>query len=154
MVRRVAMSFRVPPMRCVLKPLDCFADDTGLEIEELEGRPGVRSARYAGDDCIAVNNVKKVLAEMENASNRRARFRTVISLIINGREILFEGIVYGSILWAPKGTDGFGYDPIFMPEGHDKSFAEMPLGEKNKISHRARAIEKLIDHLLHPGQSR
>lgn len=129
--------------------IDCFADDTGLEIDALGGRPGVRSARYAGEDCIAANNVKKVLAEMEGIADRRARFKTVISLIIKGQEMIFEGVVEGTILQAPRGTDGFGYDPVFMPDGKDKSFAEMSLEDKNKISHRARAIEKLIGHLLH-----
>ena len=129
--------------------IDCFADDTGLEIDALGGRPGVRSARYAGEECIAANNVKKVLAEMEGMADRRARFRTVISLIINGKEMIFEGVVEGTILHSPRGTDGFGYDPVFLPDGKDKSFAEMSLEDKNKISHRARAIEKLIGHLLH-----
>ena len=129
--------------------IDCFADDTGLEIDALGGRPGVRSARYAGEECIAANNVKKVLAEMEGMADRRARFRTVISLIINGHEMIFEGVVEGTILHSPRGTDGFGYDPVFLPDGKDKSFAEMSLEDKNKISHRARAIEKLIGHLLH-----
>ena len=126
---------------------DCFADDTGLEIEVLEGRPGVKSARYAGEDCNPQNNIRKVLSELEGKTNRRARFRTVISLISNGIEIQFEGTVDGVILHEKHGKDGFGYDPVFLPDGFDQSFAEMLLEEKNKISHRARATRKLIDHL-------
>ena len=126
---------------------DCFADDTGLEIEVLEGRPGVKSARYAGEDCNPQNNIRKVLSELEGKSNRRARFRTVISLIRDGIEVQFEGTVDGVILHEKHGKDGFGYDPVFLPDGFDLSFAEMLLDEKNKISHRARATRKLIDHL-------
>jgi XTP/dITP diphosphohydrolase len=128
---------------------DCFADDTGLEIEALEGRPGVRSARYAGEDCNPGNNIRKVLAELEGKTNRKARFRTVISLIRSGIEVQFEGTVDGVILPEKHGKDGFGYDPVFLPDGFDMSFAEMKLEEKNKISHRARATRKLIDHLKH-----
>lgn len=128
---------------------DCFADDTGLEIEYLEGRPGVKSARYAGEDCNPENNIRKILVEMEGAINRKARFRTVISLISKGIEIQFEGIVDGVILPEKHGNDGFGYDPVFLPDGYERSFAEMSLEEKNKISHRARAAQKLIDHLKH-----
>lgn len=134
--------------------LDCFADDTGLEVEALGGRPGVKSARYAGEDCIAENNIKKLLAEMEGLVDRRARFRTVISLIQDGVEYFFEGTVEGEIISETRGKDGFGYDPLFIPLGHDKCFAEMSLAEKNLISHRARAIEKLIGHLLHSGLPR
>lgn len=126
---------------------DCFADDTGLEIEAMDGRPGVKSARYAGEDCIPENNIRRVLSELEGKTNRKARFRTVISLISNGIEIQFEGTVDGVILHEKQGKDGFGYDPVFLPEGFDLSFAEMLLEEKNKISHRARATRKLIDHL-------
>jgi len=128
---------------------DCFADDTGLEIEALEGRPGVKSARYAGEDCNPENNIRKVLNELVEKTDRKARFRTVISLIRKGIEIQFEGTVEGFILHEKRGKEGFGYDPVFLPEGYDLSFAEMPLEEKNKISHRARAIRKLIDHLKH-----
>jgi XTP/dITP diphosphohydrolase len=128
---------------------DCFADDTGLEIDALEGRPGVRSARYAGEDCNPENNIRKVLAELEGKTNRRARFRTVIALIRNGIEEQFEGSVEGVILYEKRGKEGFGYDPVFLPDGYDLSFAEMPLEEKNKISHRALATRKLTDHLKH-----
>jgi XTP/dITP diphosphohydrolase len=126
---------------------DCFADDTGLEIDALEGRPGVRSARYAGEDCNPENNIRKVLGEMEGQTERQARFRTVISLIRKGIEVQFEGTVEGVILYEKRGKEGFGYDPVFLPDGYQLSFAEMPLEEKNKISHRARATRKLIDHL-------
>ena len=130
---------------------DCFADDTGLEVEALGGLPGVKSARYAGEDCIAENNIRKLLGELQGISNRRARFRTVISLITGGREILFEGTVYGVILDSPRGKDGFGYDPVFLPDGYTVSFAEMSLDLKNGISHRGMAFRKLIGHLLHSG---
>jgi XTP/dITP diphosphohydrolase len=126
---------------------DCFADDTGLEVNALGGRPGVWSARYAGEDCNAENNIRKVLSELERETDRKARFRTVISLIRNGLEVQFEGTVEGIILRDKRGKDGFGYDPVFLPDGYNLSFAEMSLDEKNKISHRARAIHKLIDHL-------
>lgn len=126
---------------------DCFADDTGLEIDTLEGRPGVRSARYAGEDCNPENNIRKVLGEMEGQTERQARFRTVISLIRKGMEVQFEGTVEGVILYEKRGKEGFGYDPVFLPDGYQLSFAEMPLEEKNKISHRARATRKLTDHL-------
>jgi XTP/dITP diphosphohydrolase len=129
--------------------VDCFADDTGLEVAALGGRPGVKSARYAGEDCIAENNVRKVLRELEGVTDRRARFRTVISLVRNGQELLFEGIVNGTILQEPRGKEGFGYDPVFLPEGYDECFAEMSLEEKNRISHRSLAIQKLIGHLWH-----
>jgi XTP/dITP diphosphohydrolase len=128
---------------------DCFADDTGLEIEALEGRPGVRSARYAGEDCNPENNIRKVLAELEGKANRKARFRTVISLIRSGIEVQFDGTVDGIILPEKHGKAGFGYDPVFLPDGFDLSFAEMLPEEKNKISHRARAVKKLTDHLKH-----
>lgn len=129
--------------------MDCFADDTGLEIEALEGKPGVKSARYAGEDCNPENNIRKVLRELEGRTDRKARFRTVISLIRKGIEEQFEGTVDGVILNKKRGKEGFGYDPVFLPDGYELSFAEMPLVEKNKISHRARAIRKLIDHLKH-----
>ncbi|MFH1320109.1 MAG: RdgB/HAM1 family non-canonical purine NTP pyrophosphatase [Bacteroidota bacterium] len=124
-----------------------FADDTGLEIEALNGHPGVRSARYAGEQCNFEDNMNKVLKEMKYAENRKARFRTVISLIINGKEKLFEGIVDGTILKEKRGNQGFGYDPIFMPNGYDLSFAEMSLDDKNKISHRGNAVMKLVEYL-------
>ena len=128
---------------------NCFADDTGLLIDALNGRPGVKSARYAGDDCIPENNIRKVLKELEGIGERKARFKTVISLIIDGREIQFEGIVEGTIIQEKRGTDGFGYDPVFLPDGYDQTFAEMEADEKNRISHRGRASQKLIDYLMH-----
>jgi XTP/dITP diphosphohydrolase len=129
--------------------LDSFADDTGLEIDSLGGRPGVHSARYAGEDCNADNNIKKILSELEEQENWKARFRTVICLIENGQERFFEGTVDGTIIPEKRGKGGFGYDPVFVPEGFQSTFAEMPLDVKNKISHRARATEKLISWLLH-----
>lgn len=153
--------------------INCFADDTGLEIEALEGRPGVLSARYAGENKNADDNMNKVLREMQGVTNRNARFKTVISLVIEGKEVQFEGIINGTILTEKYGTDGFGYDPIFAPDttgihsshapllthpnqmekkgngdaGRKKTFAEMDLSEKNKISHRALAVYKLIEYL-------
>ncbi len=126
---------------------NCFADDTGLEIETLGGKPGVHSARYGGIKKNDMANREKVLSELVNESNRKARFRTVISLIINGKEKLFEGAVYGKIIDEPRGDKGFGYDPIFIPNGYDKTFAEMELDEKNRISHRTDAVKKLIEYL-------
>jgi XTP/dITP diphosphohydrolase len=126
---------------------DCFAEDTGLEIEALNGRPGVYSARYAGPQRNNKENMDKVLLEMEGMTNRKARFKTVVALCLHGKELLFEGIIKGNILASRQGTDGFGYDPIFMPEGYTQSFAEMTIEEKNKISHRALAINKLIAYL-------
>lgn len=126
---------------------NCFADDTGLEIEALNGEPGVYSARYAGEEKSAENNMKKVLEKMAKINDRKARFRTVISLILNGEEQLFEGIVDGTILKEKRGVAGFGYDPVFQPDGFDQSFAQMELSEKNKISHRGRAVQKLVAYL-------
>ena len=123
--------------------MNVFADDTGLEIDILNGLPGVKSARFAGENKNSDANIEKVLAMMGKSKNRKARFRTVIALIMEGKEYLFGGIVDGMIIPNRRGTDGFGYDPIFIPEGETRTFAEMPLGEKNKISHRARAFEKL-----------
>lgn len=127
--------------------IDCFADDTGLEIEALDGRPGVYSARYAGEEHNFEKNMNKVLAEMNGITNRKARFKTVISLILNGEEKNFEGIINGVILTEKRGQEGFGYDPVFQPDGFDKSFAEMDLEEKNKISHRAIAVRNLVNYL-------
>lgn len=126
---------------------NCFADDTGLEIDALNGEPGVYSAMYAGDDKNAENNIRKVLDKMSEIKNRNARFKTIISLVIDGKETLFEGIVKGQILEKKTGISGFGYDPIFKPNESDFSFAEMPLNEKNEISHRGRAVQKLIKYL-------
>lgn len=128
--------------------LDCFADDTGLEIEALNGEPGVLSARYAGDTKDSEANMKKVLQELEGKTKRKARFRTVISLILDKKEYIFEGVVEGEILTKKTGHDGFGYDPIFKPHGYSDSFAEMSIEEKNKISHRAMATKKLVNFLL------
>ena len=125
----------------------CFADDTGLEIEALNGEPGVYSARYAGEEKSAEANMNKVLTKLAKIKNRKARFRTVISLIINGTENQFEGIVEGKIISEKKGVSGFGYDPIFQSNGFETTFAEMNIDDKNKISHRAIAVQKLIDFL-------
>ena len=129
--------------------LSCFADDTGLEVDALGGRPGVYSARYAGEQATAEDNMQKLFFEMEGQKNRRARFRTVISLILNAKEYSFEGQVEGEILHHKPGDDGFGYDPIFNPAGYDQSFAEMTMEQKNKISHRGLAIKKLLHFLSH-----
>ena len=126
---------------------NCFADDTGLEIEGLNGRPGVLSARYAGESKNADDNMDKILSEMTGMTNRKGRFKTVISLVIDGKELQFEGIVEGQILNEKRGSKGFGYDPIFLPDGHNRSFAEMDAVEKNKISHRALAVNKLVEYL-------
>lgn len=128
--------------------INCFADDTGLEIDALNGAPGVMSARYAGLSCSYEDNVVKVLKELDGEKNRDARFRTVITLILDGKEYYFEGVVEGEILTKKHGEGGFGYDPIFKPCGFEKSFAEMEMNEKNKISHRGRATQKLADFLL------
>jgi len=127
--------------------LDCFGDDSGLEIDELNGEPGVYSARYAGEHGNHDANINKVLLSLQNVLDRKARFRTVISLIWNGGEHFFEGAIEGTIRHERSGTEGFGYDPIFQPDGYDVTFAEMSLDEKNKISHRAIAMEKLIEFL-------
>ncbi len=127
--------------------LDCFADDTGLEVEALNGDPGVYSARYAGEEKNAENNMQLVLQKLTNISNRKARFKTVISLMLNGEEYQFEGIVDGYITESVLGNKGFGYDPIFRPEGYTQTFAELAQEEKNKISHRGRAVAKLISFL-------
>ena len=127
--------------------LDCFADDTGLEVEALNGAPGVYSARYAGDAHDSEANMKKLLQDMEGIENRKAQFRTVFALIINGKEHLFEGIVKGEITKHRHGTSGFGYDPVFIPEGYTQTYAEMGNELKNKISHRALATNKLCNFL-------
>ena len=126
---------------------DCFADDTGLEVLSLKGSPGVYSARYAGENVNSEKNMEKLLRELKNKPNRIAQFRTCIALIFNGKEILFEGICEGEILTRKRGKEGFGYDPLFLPVGYKKSFAEMNLKDKNSISHRARAVNKLINYL-------
>ena len=127
---------------------DCFTDDTGLEVDALNGEPGVHSARYAeGTDHDSEANMRKLLSKMSNVKDRTARFRTVISLIINGVEHQFEGRVEGRIATEKHGKEGFGYDPIFIPEGYNKSFAELGEEVKNQISHRARAVKKLAEYL-------
>ena len=128
--------------------MDVFADDTGLEIDTLNGKPGVHSARFAGESKDSNANIEKVLALLGSSTDRSARFRTVIALVADGKEFLFEGTVEGRIINEKRGNEGFGYDPVFVPEGSDKTFAEMPLSEKNLISHRARAFEKLRKFLL------
>lgn len=126
---------------------DCFADDTGLMIDALNGDPGVYSARFAGEECDSERNIDKVLNLMGDTQKRSARFVTVIALILDGKEILFEGKVEGNILTKREGNSGFGYDPVFEPENRGKSFAQMSADEKNIISHRGRATEKLVDYL-------
>ena len=126
---------------------DCFADDTGLEVESLNGKPGVYSARFAGEPSNSENNMQKLLTDLKNKSNRNAQFRTAVSLNINDANFLFEGICKGAILEKKQGEKGFGYDPIFKPENHTNSFAEMSFEEKNIISHRGIAIKKLVSFL-------
>lgn len=127
--------------------IDCFADDTGLEVDALNREPGVYSARYAGEQHCSEDNMNKLLQNLTGKTNRNAQFRTVIALIINGEETLFDGIVKGTISKEKTGDSGFGYDPIFVPEGHTESFAQMDSKQKNKISHRYRAVVKLCDYL-------
>lgn len=126
---------------------NCFADDTGLEVEALNGEPGVFSARYAGEEKSAVANMDLLLRKLDGVKNRKARFRTVISLMLNGQEYQFEGIVNGLITVKKSGAAGFGYDPIFQPDGYSATFAEMSTNEKNAISHRGKAVRKLIEFL-------
>lgn len=126
---------------------NCFADDTGLEVEALGGEPGVFSARYAGEQRSAEDNMNKLLEGLNGVENRKAQFKTVISLIVNGNYFEFTGIIKGVISKEKKGVEGFGYDPVFIPEGYNKTFAEMDLSEKNKISHRAIAVGKLVEYL-------
>ncbi len=127
--------------------LDCFADDTGLEVEALNGAPGVYSARYAGEGCNPQNNMRKLLEEMKDATNRKAAFRTVIALILGDKTYYFEGKVEGRIIEEKRGEHGFGYDPIFIPDGYDKTYAELGDEIKNTISHRALATQKLLKFL-------
>lgn len=135
--RFVFEKFRIP----------CFADDTGLEVNALNGEPGVYSARYAGEEKSFEKNMDKVLHKLESKLERTAQFRTAIALIIEGEEFLFEGVCMGDILKEKRGNEGFGYDPIFKPHGYDLSFAEMTLDQKNEIGHRGKAVKKLIDFL-------
>lgn len=126
---------------------NCFSEDTGLEVEVLNGEPGVKSARYAGEEKNFQANIDKLLAKMKGKENRNAKFRTVVSLIIGNKEYLFEGVCKGRIIEEQKGKEGFGYDPVFIPEGSNKTFAEMNLDEKNLFSHRRKATDKLIEFL-------
>jgi len=127
--------------------INVFADDTGLEVEVLNGEPGLYSARYAGEECDSNKNMEKLLKKLINKKNRKARFKTVIALVLNNKLHHFEGIVNGTIAHSKKGDKGFGYDPIFVPEGYKKSFAELSLNEKNEISHRSIAVKKLINFI-------
>lgn len=127
--------------------LNCFADDTGLEVDFLDGAPGVYSARYAGPNCLAKDNIEKVLNELKDANNRKAKFITVIALIIEGEEFVFKGECRGVLIKEPIGSDGFGYDPIFLPNGSNLTFAQMDKDEKGKISHRGLAVKKLLEFL-------
>lgn len=127
---------------------DCFADDTGLEVTALNGAPGVISARYAGEQKNAEDNMDKLLSELQNQTDRSAQFKTVIALNLNGEQHLFSGIVKGQIIHERQGNQGFGYDPVFRPEGHERTFAQLSLAEKANISHRGIAVKKLIDFLI------
>lgn len=127
--------------------LNCFADDTGLEVEALNNEPGVYSARYAGEENDSEKNIQKLLSELRNSNKRMAQFRTAVALNINGKQFIFEGICKGFILTEKQGEKGFGYDPVFMPSGYDKSFAEMDMDTKGSISHRGKAIQKLVTFL-------
>lgn len=126
---------------------DCFSEDTGLEIEALNGEPGVKSARYAGEARSFKENIDKVLTKLSSHSNKKARFRAVVSLIIDGNEMQFEGICDGKIIDKPRGVEGFGYDPIFIPDGSELTFSEMSIAEKNQFNHRTRAAAKLVAYL-------
>jgi XTP/dITP diphosphohydrolase len=130
-----------------LTHMNCFSEDTGLEVNALNGEPGVKSARYAGDHRSFDKNIEKLLAKLTGRSDREAQFRAVISLVINGKETLFEGVCKGMILTEKRGTQGFGYDPVFVPDGSSKTFAEMDLDEKTRYSHRSKATVKLVAFL-------
>lgn len=127
--------------------IPCFADDTGLEVAALKGAPGVYSARFAGEPANTEANIRLLLEKMQGITDRRAQFRTVVTLIRDGKTMQFEGIVRGHLLESVQGEGGFGYDPLFVPEGYAETFAQMPLEEKNKMSHRAKAVEQLVTHL-------
>ena len=132
-----------------LTQTNCFSEDTGLEVIALNGEPGVKSARYAGDDKSFDKNIDKLLTKLEGKTDTRARFKTIISLIVEGKEHLFEGVCDGQIIFEKKGTQGFGYDPVFAPNGSNKTFGEMSVEEKTKFSHRKKATEKLVAFLNH-----
>lgn len=127
--------------------VDCFSEDTGLEVDALDGAPGVYTARYAGPGCNPDDNIDLLLKNLSGINNRKARFKTIIALILNGEEYLFEGIAAGEIGLQRQGNGGFGYDPVFIPDGFETSFAQMESEEKNKISHRGKAVEKLVSFL-------
>lgn len=130
-----------------LTATNCFSEDTGLEVFSLNGEPGVKSARYAGDEKSDQQNIEKLLQNLQDKKDRSAQFRTVVCLILNGSEYFFEGICKGQIITVQRGTDGFGYDPVFVPDGSEKTFAEMTITEKNVFSHRSKAIGKLVTFL-------
>jgi XTP/dITP diphosphohydrolase len=130
-----------------LTTVDCFSEDTGLEVAALNGEPGVKSARYAGDDRSFSANIDKLLSKLQGAANRKARFRTVICLLLNGEEHFFEGVCTGKIIETQQGGEGFGYDPVFTPDGAEKTFAEMTMEEKNQYSHRRKATDGLVAFL-------
>lgn len=132
---------------------NCFAEDTGLEVESLNNEPGVRSARYAGEAKDDVKNVEKLLHRLSAYKNKTARFRTVMTLVVNGNEFQFEGICNGKIIDNPIGTHGFGYDPVFIPDGSNHTFAQMELTEKNKFSHRKKALTKMLEYLTNSKAS-
>jgi XTP/dITP diphosphohydrolase len=132
---------------------NCFSEDTGLEVDALNGEPGVKSARYAGEGRSFDANIDKLLGQLQGQTNRLARFRTVISLILDGKEYFFEGICNGHITTTRGGSNGFGYDPVFIPEGITKTFAEMDMTEKNKYSHRKKAMEKLVSFLMQTAEN-
>ncbi len=134
--------------------MDSFADDTGLEVEALNNAPGIYSARFAGENCDSEDNMRKLLHDLEGVENRNARFRTVIALLLNGEIHYFEGEIAGEIIDAKRGSNGFGYDPIFMPHGYDKTFGELPEEVKNKLSHRAIATQKLVTFLLQQKETK
>ena len=131
----------------------CFSEDTGLEVEALNGEPGVKSARYAGEDKSFQNNIDKLLFHLQGKEDRKAQFRTVICLIMEGNIEFFEGVCEGQIISEQKGKEGFGYDPIFVPDGAEKTFAEMSLEEKSQYSHRRKAVDKLVSFLNQSGQN-
>ena len=134
--------------------LDSFADDTGLEVEALDNAPGIYSSRYAGPECDSEDNMRKLLNDLQGKENRKAQFRTVIALILNGKVHYFEGVIRGEIIRQKEGTNGFGYDPIFKPNGYDKTFGELSEDIKNKLSHRAIATQKLVAFLLQHKESK
>ncbi|TMI95096.1 MAG: RdgB/HAM1 family non-canonical purine NTP pyrophosphatase [Bacteroidetes bacterium] len=151
--RTIYELIKMNPIPIAMGTIGCFSEDTGLEVETLNGEPGVKSARYAGEEKSFDKNIEKLLKKLQGSTNRKARFRTIISLQIDGKEILFEGICKGVIISEKKGKAGFGYDPVFVPEGAIHTFAEMSLEEKNLFSHRKKAIDKLVAYLSKEGFS-